>query len=265
MRYQVLCIPIFHDSHLIHFPICSQFLRTSPIFSAKGSPPPTYECREPRRLVDTSNCTSAVVWLHHHDAPDIPFLPPTSPNLYCCSTRIGFDTPKHSLIMAAVVADKGNAATSVYNPYRIFLAAQRSMGDPSVVAKVLVELLGDCAGHDVLMGSAASVLDMYYGARGARLSAMTDFGKFAGELADELGKRDSPEVRKASNKYKYSSTSMAVLSPLVHTKYIHVIALVVMVRLRLLGCNPRGVRGHPHGARGTWSALGSPTSQVPAL
>lgn len=45
------------------------------------------------------------------------------------------------------------------------------------------------------MASAASVLEIYYGSGGLRKASMTDFGKFAGELADELGKRDSPEVR----------------------------------------------------------------------
>ncbi len=54
---------------------------------------------------------------------------------------------------------------------------------------------GDCATPDVLMASAASVLEIYYGGGGLRKSSMTDFGKFAGELADELGKRDSPQVR----------------------------------------------------------------------
>lgn len=39
-----------------------------------------------------------------------------------------------------------SSATTVYNPYRIFQAAQRCMGDPSVVAKVLVELLGKRTG-----------------------------------------------------------------------------------------------------------------------
>lgn len=89
---------------------------------------------------------------------------------------------------------KGAAATSAYNPHKIFQAAQRCMGDPSVVAKVLVELLGDCADSDVLMASAAGVLALYYGRGGLRTSSMTDFGKFAGELADELGNRDSTEV-----------------------------------------------------------------------
>lgn len=90
--------------------------------------------------------------------------------------------------------DRGEAATTVYNPYKIFQAAQRCMGDPSVVAKVLVELLGHCATPDVLMASAASVLELYYSKGGLRKSSMTDFGKFAEELADELGKRDSLEV-----------------------------------------------------------------------
>jgi len=35
------------------------------------------------------------------------------------------------------------SATTVYNPYRIFQAAQRCMGEPTMVAKVLVELLGE--------------------------------------------------------------------------------------------------------------------------
>ena len=91
-------------------------------------------------------------------------------------------------------ANKGAAATTVYNPYKIFQAAQRCMGDPSVVAKVLVELLGDYAAPDVFMASTASVLSLYYSKGGLRKSSMTDFGKFAGELADELGKRDSPKV-----------------------------------------------------------------------
>lgn len=92
------------------------------------------------------------------------------------------------------LVNKGAAATTVYNPYKIFQAAQRCMGDPSVVAKVLVELLGDYAAQDVLMASAASVLDLYYGKAGLRTSSMTDFGKFAGELADELGNRDSSQA-----------------------------------------------------------------------
>lgn len=96
--------------------------------------------------------------------------------------------------MSSFKDSEGAAATTVYNPYKIFQAAQRCMGDPSVVAKVLVELLGDCATPDVLMASAASVLDVYYARGGLRRSSMTDFGKFAGELAEELGKRDSVEV-----------------------------------------------------------------------
>lgn len=90
--------------------------------------------------------------------------------------------------------DRGAAATTVYNPYKIFQAAQRCMGDPSVVAIVLVELLGNCATQDVLMGAAASVLNLYYGKGGLRVCSMTDFGKFAGELAEELGKRNSLEA-----------------------------------------------------------------------
>lgn len=99
------------------------------------------------------------------------------------------------------LVNKVAAATTVYNPYKIFQAAQRCMGDPSVVAKVLVELLGDYAGQDVLMASAAGVLALYYGKAGLRLSSMTDFGQFAGELADELGKRDSPEVSSGDDIY----------------------------------------------------------------
>lgn len=45
------------------------------------------------------------------------------------------------------------------------------------------------------MASTVSVLEMYYGAKGLRKTSMTDFGKFAGELAEELGKRDSPQAR----------------------------------------------------------------------
>lgn len=55
-------------------------------------------------------------------------------------------------------------------------------------------LPGDCATPDVLMGSAASVLEIYYGSGGLRKASMTDFGKFAGELAEELGKRDSAQA-----------------------------------------------------------------------
>ena len=54
---------------------------------------------------------------------------------------------------------------------------------------------GDCATPDVLMASTVSVLEIYYGAKGLRKLSMTDFGKFAGELAEELGKRDSPQAR----------------------------------------------------------------------
>lgn len=96
--------------------------------------------------------------------------------------------------MAAIVGSKAVAASTVYNPYRIFQAAQRCMGDPSIVAKVLVELLGDCATPDVLMASAASVVEIYYGKGRLRQTSMTDFGKFAGELAEEFEKRDSPEA-----------------------------------------------------------------------
>ncbi len=50
--------------------------------------------------------------------------------------------------MASLNQNKGAAsASTVYNPYRIFQAAQRCMGDPSVVAKVLVELLGKRGGR----------------------------------------------------------------------------------------------------------------------
>ena len=45
------------------------------------------------------------------------------------------------------------------------------------------------------MASTVSVLEIYYGAKGLRKTGMTDFGKFAGELAEELGKRDSPQAR----------------------------------------------------------------------
>lgn len=46
--------------------------------------------------------------------------------------------------MASLNASKTAAsATTVYNPYRIFQAAQRCMGEPTIVAKVLVELLGE--------------------------------------------------------------------------------------------------------------------------
>lgn len=86
------------------------------------------------------------------------------------------------------------SALTVYNPYKIFQAARRCMGDPSIVAEVLVELLGDCATPDVLMASASSVIKLYYVAGGLRKSSMTDFGKFAGELAEEFGKRESAEV-----------------------------------------------------------------------
>ncbi|CBN79417.1 conserved unknown protein [Ectocarpus siliculosus] len=97
--------------------------------------------------------------------------------------------------MASLNANRGAAsASTVYDPYKIFQAAQRCMGDPSVVAKVLVELLGDCATPDVLMASAASVLEIYYGGGGLRKTSMTDFGKFAGELADELGARNSTQA-----------------------------------------------------------------------
>ena len=96
--------------------------------------------------------------------------------------------------MSAIVDSKAAAASTVYDPYKIFQAAQRCMGDPTVVAKVLVQLLGDCATPDVLMASAASVVSIYYGSGRLRLSSMTEFGKFAGELAEEFEKRDSPEA-----------------------------------------------------------------------
>lgn len=44
------------------------------------------------------------------------------------------------------------------------------------------------------MASAASVLEIYYGGGGLRKTSMTDFGKFAGELADELGARNSTQA-----------------------------------------------------------------------
>lgn len=103
-------------------------------------------------------------------------------------------SPRTRQVPPLATDSKGAAASTVYNPYKIFQAAQRCMGEPSVVANVLVELLGEYATQDVLMGAAASVLGMYYGKAGLRLTSMTDFGKFAGELAEELGKRDSPEA-----------------------------------------------------------------------
>lgn len=49
--------------------------------------------------------------------------------------------------MASLNANKAAAsATTVYDPYRIFQAAQRCMGEPTMVAKVLVELLGEWSG-----------------------------------------------------------------------------------------------------------------------
>lgn len=45
------------------------------------------------------------------------------------------------------------------------------------------------------MASTVSVLEIYYGGGGLRKASMTDFGKFAGELAEELGKRESPQAR----------------------------------------------------------------------
>lgn len=111
-----------------------------------------------------------------------------------------FATHTHRAVSTmSAFEDKGAAATTVYNPYKIFQAAQRCMGDPSMVAKVLVELLGDCATQDVLMGAAAHVLSLYYGKGGLRVCSMTDFGKFAGELAEELGKRNSPEASRSND------------------------------------------------------------------
>lgn len=54
--------------------------------------------------------------------------------------RTGAEESRMASLSASTAAA---SATTVYNPYRIFQAAQRCMGEPTMVAKVLVELLGE--------------------------------------------------------------------------------------------------------------------------
>lgn len=87
-------------------------------------------------------------------------------------------------------------------------------------------LAGDCATPDVLMASAASVLEIYYGGGGLRKASMTDFGKFAGELAEELEKRDSPQARKMELQRKEAGGLLYCLEriEIAHTYEAHFIA-----------------------------------------
>lgn len=70
----------------------------------------------------------------------------------------------------------------------------RRLSEQNTIKTTLLHT-GDCATPEVLMASTVGVLKIYYGGGGLRKTSMTDFGKFAGELAEELGKRDSPQAR----------------------------------------------------------------------
>lgn len=92
--------------------------------------------------------------------------------------------------------DLNTATRAASNGYKVFRAARRYAGDASTLAKVVVDALGELAEEEQLVASVESVISSY-GEAADVLKTMRDFGRFAGELADELVKRDSSVAAEA--------------------------------------------------------------------